>query len=343
MDIYIPIPDNISDENNTPLFVSLMQSSDTLYSAFLKPKLKATDYPVVSANGFLYFDKSRNQYKVSSMDKLRQFNLPGNYISLDRENCFTYSEGKINLSTGLGRVVFDVYGNVENMMNSGKTDIDAFIILDFFFSDNALKIFSENLEKYNDLQAVDISRESYGKSLSEVIGIETADKFISDLNLVGRVRGRFPDALEKTFVFNHVHLKWNNETRSYQSVGKIGIGNMQKNLINKYVDGYIELIQRRGGDVLNVYLELDKGDWYFFSYQNRVMQAWSSHKEFMQIITEVKPQNRRLKTDKGEQPYSYYLSSERRVKEFLKKFQEEEKDEDVNTDDEEEKEEKEEN
>lgn len=323
-EIYIPIPDNIADVDGTPLFVSLMQSSDTLYSAFLKPKLKATDFPVVSAKGFLFFDKTRRQYKVASMDKLRQFNMPGNYVSLDKENCFTYSEGKINISTGLGRVGFDVYGNVENIMADGKTDIDAFILLDFYFSDNALKIFTDNLEKYTDLQPVDISRESYGKSLSEIIGMESADKFISDLNLVGKVRGRFPEELQKTFVFSQVHLMWNPETRSYQSEGKIGLGNMQRDMINKYVDGHIELIQRRGGDVLNVYLELDAGDWYFFSYQNRVMQAWSSHKEFMQIITEVKPQNRKLKTDKGEAPYSYYLSSERRVKEFLKKFEQEE-------------------
>jgi len=332
-EIYIPIPENIKDENNTPLFVSLMHSTDTLYSAFLRPKIKSTDFPIVSAKGFLFFDKSRRQYKVSSMDKLRQFNLPGNYFSLDRDNCFTYSEGKLNLTTGLGRVVFDVYGNIENTIADGKTNIDAFIILDFFFSDNAMKIFTDNLEKYNDLQPVDITGETYGKSLSEVIGIEAADKFISDLNLVGRVRGRFPEELQKTFVLSHVNLTWNPKTKSYQSFGKIGLGNMQKNLINKYINGYVELVQRRGGDVLNIYFELDAGDWYFFSYQNKVMQAWSSHKEFMQIITDVKPQNRKLKSDKGEAPYSYYVSSERRVKEFLKKFQTE--DEDKGTKDEE--------
>jgi len=332
-EIYIPIPEAIKDENNTPLFISLMHSSDTLYSAFLKPKIKSTDFPVVSANGFLFFDKTRRQYKVASMDKLRQFNLPGNYFSLDRDNCFTYSEGKLNLTTGLGRVQFDVYGNIENVIATGKTDIDAFIILDFYFLDDAMKIFTDNLEKYNDLQPVDISSETYAKSLSSVIGIEAADKFISDLNLVGRVKGRFPEELQKTFVLSKVNLTWNSQTKSYQSFGKIGIGNMQKNLINKYVNGYVELVQKRGGDVLNVYFELDAGDWYFFSYQNRVMQAWSSHKEFMQKITEVKPQNRKLKSDKGEAPYSYYVSSERRVKEFLKKFQNE--DEDKGTKDEE--------
>jgi len=339
-EIFIPIPEDIKDENNTPLFVSLMNSSDTMYSAFLKPKFKTTDFPVISSNGFLYFDKSRKQYKVAAMDKLRQFNLPGNYISLDKENCFTYSEGKINLTSGLGRVVFDVYGNIENVFANGKTNIDAFIILDFFFSDNAMKIFTDNLELYTDLQPVDISRETYGKSLSEVIGIEAADKFISDLNLVGKVRGRFPEELQKTFVLSHVNMKWNSETKSYQSEGKIGIGNMKKNLVNKYVDGYVELVQRRGGDVLNLYFELDKGDWYFFSYQNRVMQAWSSHKEFMQIITDEKPQNRKLKTDKGESPYSYYLSSERRVKDFLKKFQQKDEEEKENIDGEKDEEEK---
>lgn len=328
-EIYIPVSETLNDENDRPLFVSLMSSNDTVYTSFLAHKMKTADIPIASANGYLFFDKARRQYKVASMDKLRQFNLPGNYMSLDRDNCFSYTEGKINLSSGLGRVQFDVFGNVENTFANGETDVDAFIILDFFFAENAIKMLLDNLEKYSDLQPVDISRETYGKCLSEVIGMEAADKFISDLNLVGRIRGRFPDELQKTIVFNHVNMMWNSETRSYQSYGKIGIGNMQRTMINKYVDGYIELVQRRGGDVLNVYIKLDDNDWYFFSYQNRVMQAWSSHKEFIQIITETKPQNRKLKTDKGEAPYSYYLSSERRVKDFLKKFEKEEEEETI--------------
>jgi len=319
-DIFIPISPNMVDENNVPLFASLMQSTDTVYTAFLSPKIKTTDIPIASSDGFLYYDKDRKVYKIASMDKLRQFNLSGNYFSLDNDNCFTYNEGKILLSNNLGRVEFDIYGNAMHDIPTGSTKIDALIALDFFFTDDAMKILLDNLSKYFDMPPVDISREAYIKALTEYLGMETADRILSDLNLVGRIRGRFPQELQKTFVLSHVQMQWNPKTRSYQSFGKIGIGNMQRNLINKYVDGHIELIQRRGGDQLHIYLELDKNDWYYFSYQNRVMQAFSSHKEFMAAITELKPQNRRLKSDKGEAPYSFYISSERRVKDFLKKF-----------------------
>ncbi|MDD3877337.1 MAG: hypothetical protein PHT69_12005 [Bacteroidales bacterium] len=335
LDIYIPIGAELLDENDKQLYASIMQSNDTVYSAFLAPKLRTTDRPLISSQGYLYFDKERRQYKIASIEKLRQFNLPGNYISLDIENCYSYAEGKIELSNNLGQVKFDIYGNVELDIATGLTQLDVMILLDFFFAENAMKMVNDNIEKYADLAGVDISRESYSKSLTELLGIEDADRIISDLNLVGRIRGRFPNELQKTFVLNHVRLVWNSETETYQSEGKIGIGNMQRTLINKYIDGYLELVQRRGGDILHFYINLDTDDWFYFGYQNRVMQAFSCNREFVTIITETKPQNRKLDTERGETPYSYYISSERRVKDFLKKFIGEEEEEGEGTEQEE--------
>ena len=68
---------------------------------------------------------------------------------------------------------------------------------------------------------------------------------------------RFPDELKKTFVFSDLKMHWNKDTRSYTSGGKIGVGNINKTQVNKFVDGRIEIIKKRGGDILNIYLELD--------------------------------------------------------------------------------------
>jgi len=42
-------------------------------------------------------------------------------------------------------------------------------------------------------------------------------------------------------------MHWNAHTRSYISQGKIGIGNIGKIQLNKYVTGRVELMKKRGG------------------------------------------------------------------------------------------------
>jgi hypothetical protein len=105
----------------------------------------------------------------------------------------------------------------------------------------------------------------------------------------GRAYGEYqnlPEELIHTLFFTKVDLVWNQDTRSYRSTGKIGIGSINGQQIHKMVDGYMELSKRRSGDLFDVYLMLDRGIWYYFSY-TRVM-ALSSKCNFDLIASELK-------------------------------------------------------
>ena len=54
------------------------------------------------------------------------------------------------------------------------------------------------------------------------------------------------------FILNDLQLVWNEEYRSYRSVGKIGIGFVGAQGLNIKVDGYVELQKRRSGDMLDI-------------------------------------------------------------------------------------------
>jgi hypothetical protein len=128
-----------------------------------------------------------------------------------------------------------------------------------------------------------------------------------------------PEKLQHTFTFTDLTLKYSQATKSYVSIGKIGIGNMGELQVNKYVDGRIELVQKRGGDRLTIYLELSPSEWYFFYYSNGVMQALSSKREWNDIIINTNADDRQLKAKDGEKAYSYYISTISRKDKFLKK------------------------
>jgi len=318
-EIYIPISTTLKDINNKNLSAGILFSNDTnqVYSAFLRSKFKATDVELVSANGFISFDKITKEFRISTKEKLKQINQPGNYLSLNRSKCMTYGEGKIDIASNIGQVKIAAYGNVRHYIIPDSASMNLVMAIDFFFNDDALKLISQSLEKNTSLPAADLSSETYTKSLAEILGVEKADKFISEMSL-GSFK-HYPSELVHTFFLTGLQFKWNKSTKSYVAEGQIGICNINKTQINKSVYGIVEIVKKKSGDVINIYLQPDKFEWYFFSYSNKIMSGISSNNEFAKYITDTKPDNRQMKVENGP-AYSYYTCTEATMKKFLKKF-----------------------
>ena len=124
--------------------------------------------------------------------------------------------------------------------------------------------------------------------------------------------------MKKSFMFTDVKLTYNKETRSYVSAGKIGIGSILGLPLNKYYDGYIEIVRKRSGDVLNIYIEIDRRNWYYFNYSSNVMQVISSQTEFNKFIREVKTEKRKDEAEKNETAYRYIISTTQKKNSFLR-------------------------
>jgi hypothetical protein len=196
------------------------------------------------------------------------------------------------------------------------------LIADFHFQEKALDVMADDINKQTSLAATNFDRSTFKNALTELVGKDQADKFNTQLTLYGSFPKRFPDELKYTLSFSDVKMKWNQATKSYVSVGKIGLWNINKNQINKFVDGKIQLVRRPGGDVLNIYLELDGSKWYYFTYVNGVMLAISSNEDFNKLIKEEKDDNRKkpCDTEKGQKSYRYNIGNPDDRKFFLRKI-----------------------
>jgi hypothetical protein len=190
----------------------------------------------------------------------------------------------------------------------------------FFFDDGAIDKMGDAIVEFADLKATDFSRPVFEKGMREMLGKEQADKLISQLNLYGSFK-KFPDELKKTLFLSDVKMKWNIATRSYTSSGKLGIGNINKTQINKFVDGRIEIIKKRGGDILNIYLELDPNNWYYFNYTRGTMLAVSSNEAFNTSLKNLKPDKREQKGEKGEPNFYFNICPPSKKTQFLRKTQ----------------------
>ena len=84
----------------------------------------------------------------------------------------------------------------------------------------------------------------------------------------------------------------------------------------------MEILHRRGGDVWTMYLEIDRQNYFFFTYSRGVMQcvAGPGQEKFNTMIRATKEASRTQKILPGESEYQYFMGTYAQVAEFLRRF-----------------------
>jgi hypothetical protein len=323
-DIYIPVDTNMRDLGMAKLGAGVMIASEApvnLYSSFLSRKNNREDVALITATGFLRYDPNTKRYLIGSKDKIKQPRLPGNLVQLNTDDCSIVADGQLNYDVDYGHVKTISYGDLQHNTINGETTINGVFALDFFFDESLMKYMTEQLQEWPSLQAMDISKTNYEKSIKEIMGLEESDKVISELNLTGQLK-KLPQELQRTFYFADVTFKWDDVEESFISEGPIGIASIGKKQIFRYVKGKIELQRSRSADILRIYLQLDGENWYFFEYKLGLMNITASDKEFNVIVTELKDDKRKTKDEEGNKFALQLVASKKKRNDFVDRFRE---------------------
>jgi len=239
------------------------------------------------------------------------------------DSCTVYGEGKMGaMGLDVGQVKIDAIGSVNHNFKTDSAKFELMIAMDFFFENSALEKMADLITKTEGLTGVTVGT-GYEKGLRELLGKEKSDKLIAEINLYGKFK-KFPDELEHTLFFTEVNMKWDKKTNAYVSEGPIGIGNIRKNQVNKYLVGKIAFTKKRTGDILDIYLELDKNNWYYFRYTKGTLAAVSGDPAFNNAIQDLKSNKRSLKTKRGQTPYEFSIGNEQQKNIFKRKYRAEE-------------------
>ncbi|MBN1599660.1 MAG: hypothetical protein JW894_15300 [Bacteroidales bacterium] len=320
-DIYIPIPEEAVDINRNKVYSGMYIYYDSvhIYPSFISMHKSYSDRAMVSSNGYMYYDKAQHLFKIGSEEKIHDFTLPEDYLSLHREECKLYGEGNIDLGQDLGQVKLFAYGNTRHDIPENETTLDMILMVDFYLSDPMLQLMAAEIDSVPNLEPVNLNSAVLNKTLNAVIGVETAQKLKDELSLFGTIK-QIPPELRHTIVFNELKLQWNDMTNSYRSVGKIGIGSIGDVQINKRVDGFMELQIKRSGDIFDFYLEFDRRTYYYFGYTRGVMQTLSHNREYTETIMNMKTKERKKKVSRGETSYIYMISTDRKKNNFYRRW-----------------------
>jgi len=318
--IYLPVNDTLLDIRNKLISDALVLSlGQDIYPAFLMKKDRSSDHEIISAKGIIHYNKLEEEFRIGSLDRVAGKSNEGNYLVLSNKVCTLYGEGEIVPGMNYDMVEMRAFGNAMHYIIPDSTSLDIVLGIDFFFSDDLLEMMINDLTLAN-LQGVSVTGDKYLSALYGMLGKEEADRVMSDLSLYGTIR-RVPKELENTLFLSDVKLTWNQRLRSFVSYGPIGIGSIKDKQINKYVNGYIVLEKRRGGDVLNIYIEISQNQWYYFNYNNLIMQAISSNDSFNNELSKLKENKRILKLDDTKQSYQYIISTRRKKIDFITKME----------------------
>lgn len=287
--------------------------SDGVYATFISEKRKKADFEIINAAGLLTFDNATKEYRLTP-----QTDSAG-YISLNDDQCLLYGEGWINTGVNYGQYKLKSTGSILRNLNNDSVSASLVLDLDFMFNDKALNEMYNVITSYANLKTTNDNRPLYGNAMTKLIGKKEWEKVNAEIAQYGTPK-RVPEDLRHSLILSEVNMMYNPASQSWKSSGPIGIGFIRKNALSRYAGGYCEIIRKKGGDIFNLYIEVDANTWYYFNFQRGVLQSVSSDVNFNDAIAKEKENNRYSK-GKGDIPdYQYMLSTERKKNEFIKRM-----------------------
>lgn len=319
--IMIPVTEKMQNIDLNNIYAGTLKARDSIhiYPTFLSGRKDYFDRNLTFSSGYLYYNKKGNAYELASISKLQDMSSEGNYLALQTDSCKLYGEGRIDLNLDYGRVSMNTFGNATHDIGENSLDLRLLMGLDFFFSQEALNIFGNELDSLPGLEPVDITTDFYELGLRNMVGTNIADKLQTELGLYGSY-AEIPDSMKFSILFNDVNLSWNQQTNSFRYNGKVGIGTIGDVQVNRKVDAYMEFVERGSGDIFDIYLMADDNTWYYLAFSPGALQVLSSNDEFNELILALPEKERKLKSKGKLKSYIFSLSSSRRLSLFLDRF-----------------------
>ncbi|WP_017731071.1 hypothetical protein [Nafulsella turpanensis] len=309
-------------EDGSPLVAGVYFDSKTneLYPAFVTQKRSANDYALFQPAGLLTYDAVNNEYRIEEQNKKLGKSYAGRIFAYNENNGEVRFEGPLNFmeqrkdapnvkAAGLGKGSFQ----------SGEFDMNALMVFDFDLPVDAEVAMGEDvlgIVQRMGLPQANTDRVGLLYKIAEIVGEEAAREYEErSLAEYLPLYNAGPELL-KTLTLSGVNLKWSAEQKSWYSNGKIGLSNIGETDANALLDGFIEM--RRSaelGNVINIFLQVSPGIWYYFNYEGNRLFTVSSYDAYNEII---KRKSKAHKAKPGE--YAIATSDVAETLQFVNRF-----------------------
>ena len=289
------------------------------YPLILQSPDNPTDDVLIESFGQIDYDTANAAFRVGSGMFDQEGVSDGNFVTLNTQRCILEGDGILDLGLSTDQMTVTTAGKFRHLVIPDSTYLNAAMLLNFLFDKDALNMIIDSLRLVN--SAINNPGEgNFPLFLKKVLGNDASAKLITELSLYGQM-DRVPKKLEHTLILSDLNMKWDKLSRSFVSQGPIGIGYIAGVPVNKYVDGYVQVEKSRNSSSFDMYLELNKNQWYFFSYKHGIMQVLSSDLSYNDYISLMKPTKRILNPESDTDYYEFVISTKRKVVDFKRKME----------------------
>ena len=291
------------------------------YGAFVDEIRGHDEFRILAATGELRYDKRNGVYQAGRPEKMLQPNLPGTLIELKAGACAVTGSGPVQLPVDFGMVTQRSAGSVKVFPTGTGIEASVTVGMDFPFDDAVWKALAERLQVWPTAVPLDVTETTFEAATREWLGLEGADEVLGEMTLMGAFK-KTPASIQHRFLFTGLDLTWDPAEDAFVS-GENGIGiiSMDKVPVFRRMQGRIEWSLAGTNGMLRIYLHLDGENWYYFEYRNGVMNITSKDQLFIDAITALKDDKRRIK--EGNDRFIYQiLPSRGRRNEFVDRFPE---------------------
>ncbi len=286
------------------------------YPLVIEPLKSGEDTLLITATGELGVDTASNGFYVGRSPD--QTINQQNFVELETRTCTMFGDGIFNLDLDINMMIVKNAGEFKHIIINDSTYLDMSLLLDFYFDDKALEMMSDSM-KVSNLRSCSLMESNFPLYLRKQMPHD-APGMLNDITLYGQLK-KMPDELTNKFIFSDVTFFWDSFSRSYISKGKIGVGYVNGDIMNAWVDGWVQIEKGRTGSEISILLQPTAKSWYYFNYKNGILQTLSSDDLYNQRIESIKQEKRVLNENSETDYYEYVISTKRSMIDFKRRME----------------------
>ncbi len=307
--------DKNSNKLSAGIQISPLPDAPAIYTTLLSPKKDNKDISIFKTTGIVG-QLPTGEYVFGNEKRIRDNVKTGNLLTYDDKKGTVKAEGKFELGTNFGVIKTAAAGSADVRLDSGKYRINLDLAIDAQMGDKMQDRFEFYMTGDNaDQPDLTYDKDKQKKAVYSLADEDDDKKLLSDFEQTSQFIKR-PKAIKHNLVFTDVNFVFDPDDISLRSVGKIGVAMIGKKVINKKLEGYIEVQYKGGNDVFTIYLQTGTKGWIYFEYHPGALGILSSYDDINNNLKALAPDKRKIKGD-GKAFYMYTAASALSKQDFV--------------------------
>ena len=280
------------------------------FASFLTPRDGRNGLDeTTSADGVLWFDADSTRFMITNTDRY------DTYFDLNERGVIG-GHGNIGLGFDTALTQFVMHGSYTQYPNDSLVLSGTHVFNVPLFDEQALEAMTEVYANAEG-ESIDLFKTQFLQYYRSENSDKETEAMFKAIDLEGYPQMKDNDFYCKTIVIPDLKMVWNDKMHAFVSVGTIGLGSFGKNVVNKYVDGFVVFDRRLGNityffqnDMFMTYINYNCGDGQ--------LQVHTTYGDIVQKLFDTKEKSRTV--EEGGNRFQYVAVPYESMLDFLNRL-----------------------